>query len=73
MDSAERMTTIQLNSNEKRLFAESAHALRFNDESETSQALSADKLLSPRRKEDIKDDLFTIFNVVQENLVKGGH
>ena len=31
------------------------------------------KLLSPRRSSEVnKDDLFTVFNIVQENVIKGG-
>lgn len=32
----------------------------------------AEKLLEPRRAEDSSDDLFTVFNRIQENIIKGG-
>jgi len=29
-------------------------------------------LLTPKREEDKKDDLWTVYNVIQENIMKGG-
>jgi len=37
-----------------------------------NNTMNAEQLLTPRRKEDISNDLFTTFNVVQENITKGG-
>jgi hypothetical protein len=57
--------------NEKLLeFSNQAHALRFSDDA--NLVIEAQNLLIPRRREDIKRDLFSVFNVVQENLIKGG-
>lgn len=70
--SAERMSTIALSNPEKKFFAEAAHSIRFENSS-MSEAIEAVKLLSPRRSVEInKDDLFTVFNIAQENLIKGG-
>lgn len=53
--------------------AEAAHILRFG-ETEEGQRATIDplKLLAPRRVEDRNADLWTTFNVVQENVIKGG-
>ena len=72
IESADKMASIILSNPEKKLFAEAAHAVRFEDSS-MSEAIEPLKLLNPRRTVEMhKDDLFTVFNVVQENLIKGG-
>jgi len=38
----------------------------------TSSVITPDALLLPRRTEDKNDDLFSVMNVVQENVIKGG-
>ena len=72
LESAERMSSLTLSNPEKKIFSEAAHSLRFENNS-MNEAIEPVKLLSPRRSSEInKDDLFTVFNVVQENLIKGG-
>lgn len=51
-------------------FSTQAHELRFSDDA--NLVIDPQNLLIPRRREDIKRDLFSVFNVVQENLIKGG-
>jgi hypothetical protein len=51
-------------------FSKQAHALRFSDDA--NLVIEPKNLLIPRRREDIKRDLFSVFNVIQENLIKGG-
>lgn len=51
-------------------FSTQAHELRFSDDA--NLVIEPKNLLLPRRREDIKRDLFSVFNVVQENLIKGG-
>lgn len=50
--------------------AKRAFALRWSEETLPS-GLKADDLLKRRRREDASTDLWTTFNTVQENLVKG--
>lgn len=50
-------------------YAESAHMLRFEDSKTT---VKPEQLLRPRRPEDRTNDLWTVFNVVQENAIRGG-
>ena len=59
---------VQLNSDERQAFAESARLLRF----EETSPIPAAALLVPRRVEDTGRDLWTTFNVVQENAIRGG-
>ena len=58
---------IHLLEEEKRAFARSAVALRFEEHLE----VDIDDLLFPQRIEDERDDLYTVFNVIQENLLRG--
>lgn len=75
-DQVSRWKSITLRDSERGALAEAAHALRFpeaHDEEVTKQApINAQALLSPRRSADRATDLWTAFNVVQENTIKGG-
>jgi hypothetical protein len=74
LEHAEFMGSVELTHPEKTIFAEVVHQLRFDgDDSLTKQAIKPEQFLKPRRyQENGKNDLFTIFNVVQENVIKGG-
>jgi hypothetical protein len=54
------------------VFAEFAHMLRFEEGSTLAQTFSPESLLTPRRYSDNGDDLWSVFNRVQENVVRGG-
>lgn len=75
-DQVSRWKSISLQDREREALAEAAHMLRFPDahaEESTKQApITAQALLSPRRSSDRATDLWTAFNVVQENTIKGG-
>ena len=65
--------TLSLNQDEREIFAEAAHVIRFGDtEGETSTPIKPQQLLIPRRYDDKADDLWTTFNVAQENVIRGG-
>jgi hypothetical protein len=51
--------------------AREAHALRYPDE-DARLDIDPSVLLMPRRREDNRADLYTTWNVLQENLIKGG-
>jgi len=82
LDDAEEITeqvqnfkAITVSNQERIILAEAAHQLRFPDahKEEGKQApVSADQLLTSRRGDDRTSDLWTAFNVVQENTIKGG-
>lgn len=64
---------ITLDTGERTAFAEAAHVMRFADADGTvTTPIEPVALLAPRRTEDTKPDLWTVFNVVQENTIKGG-
>lgn len=66
----EHMGNLELPEEKRLEFSRQAHALRFSEDA--NLVIEPQNLLIPRRREDIKHDLFSIFNVVQENLIKGG-
>jgi uncharacterized protein DUF932 len=68
--SVERMEHTQLDQLERLDFAAQAAALRFHGAVETG--LEPSRLLVPRRAEDAGSDLWRTFNVVQENVLRGG-
>lgn len=53
----------------KRDFAEVALKIKFRNR---MPSISANQLLESRREGDRRNDLWTVFNVIQENLMKGG-
>nr|BFD33473.1 DUF932 domain-containing protein [Pigmentibacter ruber] len=57
--------------NDRLNFANEAVNLRWDKENERPE-FEIEKLLKPRRKIDAELDLWTTFNVLQENLVRGG-
>ncbi|KVH28725.1 DUF932 domain-containing protein [Burkholderia cepacia] len=67
------MRAVTLDRDEQHAFARSALALRYEPtDAEVPAPISESQLLAPRRFEDRRDDLWTVFNRVQENLTKGG-
>jgi hypothetical protein len=67
------MRAVTLDRDEQHALARSALALRYDPtDAEAPAPITESQLLSPRRFEDRRDDLWTVFNRVQENLTKGG-
>ncbi|MCB5205151.1 DUF945 domain-containing protein [Neorhizobium sp. T786] len=65
--------SVKLNRDEKEILAEAAHMIRFGDrDGETVTPIKPAQLLVPRRHDDRADDLWTTWNVTQENVIKGG-
>ncbi|MDO3445474.1 DUF932 domain-containing protein [Agrobacterium sp. V1] len=60
---------MRLNEEEKQILAQGAHLLRFGD---AKTPIQPKQLLRQRRADDVADDLWTTWNVVQENTIKGG-
>lgn len=67
----EAMQGITLNQGEQAAFAHAALSLKY-DEGEGAAPVTEADILMPRRFEDRRDDMWTTFNRVQENLLKGG-
>ncbi|MEZ2726810.1 DUF932 domain-containing protein [Pseudomonas putida] len=70
-DQRETMKGIQLGSDLQHAFAEAALAYRY-DPADGPAPVTASQLLAPRRREDATNDLWSTFNRVQENTIKGG-
>jgi Domain of unknown function (DUF932) len=67
-DEIESMRAVRLEAGEREAFAAAALTLRYPDEAPIRPA----QLLSTRRSADTSSDLWTTFNVLQENLLQGG-
>jgi hypothetical protein len=61
-----RWQSIQLDASQQKAFAEKAVEIRG-----TSLAVDLETVLKPHRNMDLHSDLWTVFNVVQENLTRG--
>ncbi|MDO5897227.1 DUF932 domain-containing protein [Agrobacterium sp. Azo12] len=62
-----------LNRDEQLALAEAAHVLRFGDaDGNVATPIQPQKMLGIRRTDDKSNDLWTTWNVVQENTIKGG-
>jgi len=70
-DSRDAMRVITLDDGEAEVFARSALTLKY-DESGKALPITETQILRPRRFDDNRADLWSVFNRVQENLVKGG-
>ena len=67
------MKAVTLNRDEQYAFARSALALRYDpSDTEAPAPVTENQLLAPRRFEDRRNDLWTVFQRTQENLTKGG-
>lgn len=60
---------IELDYEKKYALASAAHEMKFDDRPTPVKPID---FLEVRRPEDNKNDLWTVFNVVQENLINGG-
>jgi hypothetical protein len=63
-------SSVELNSSERDSFALESLSLKYKDLNESP--LQANQLLRPRRQADTRHDLYTTYNVIQENLIRGG-
>ncbi len=63
------MQSLRLPPPAQQAFARAALTYRFGEE---HQPVTTTQILTPRRYEDRQDDLWTIYNRIQESLLKGG-
>jgi hypothetical protein len=66
----ERMETRQMDRGEQVHFAERALAFKYPDVAQSGMVPA--QLLTIRRPQDVADDLYTVLNRCQENLLRGG-
>jgi hypothetical protein len=70
-----KMRTIELSEEQKKNIARSMFKIRKNVEEDAQIEVSDEVLediLSPVRPEDYRNDLWTVFNICQEKMIKGG-
>lgn len=65
----EQMQSLLLPPPAQQALAHAALTYRFGEE---HQPITEEQVLQPRRFEDKKDDLWTVYQRLQENLIKGG-
>ncbi|MEY1278537.1 DUF932 domain-containing protein, partial [Providencia rettgeri] len=65
----EQMQSLLLPPPAQQIFAQAALMYRYGEE---HQPITEAQVLQPRRFEDKKDDLWTVYQRLQENLIKGG-
>ena len=70
-EAVDRMKSVRLDREEQEVFARAAIPLRFNVESPADAPVTVDQVNYCRRRSDSGNDLWSTFNRVQENLVKG--
>jgi hypothetical protein len=63
------MKSVKLNDTYQKVLATSAIAARFEGD---EKPVNTDQVLRPRRQADVANDVWTTFNRIQENLLKGG-
>lgn len=68
-ESIDNMRRITLDRQEQELLSHAALSLKVKTEAEL---VGHSALLRTRRPDDVKSDLWTTFNVIQENMIKGG-
>jgi hypothetical protein len=72
VEKATEWKTIILKPEHKIAYAESAMSIKWEANENNKFPVDAQQLLSPRRLGDTNNDLWTTFNVVQENMIRGG-
>ena len=73
LEAPKQWSRIDLNSDEKQIFAEAVHEIRFGEtEPGARPTIQPLQLLKPRRFDDHGDDLWRVFNVAQEHVIRGG-
>jgi len=71
-DSRDAMRAITLDEGEAEVFARSALALKYDPTDNKPAPITESQILMPRRFDDRRPDLWSVFNRTQENLTKGG-
>ena len=69
IDATEGMKDTRLSSDEQRVLAEASLVARYGED---DSPVRPDQIIAPRRREDVGQSLWQTFNVIQENLIRGG-
>jgi len=71
-ESRDAMRAITLDEGEAEVFARAALALKYDPTGNKPAPITESQILMPRRFDDRRPDLWSVFNRTQENLTKGG-
>lgn len=71
LDKIEQFAQIAVTPEQTKQMVDRALRVRF-DEKQREAMLTSPNLATPRRRADIKSDLWTVFNRIQENTMRGG-
>jgi hypothetical protein len=71
VETMNRMKSIQLNQKQKIEFVKRSLSTRFKENEIEHMNIDYMSLIEPTRKEDESNDLWTVFNVIQEKLLNG--
>ncbi len=71
-ESRDAMRAITLHDSEAEVFARAALALKYDPSDNKPAPITESQILMPRRFDDRRPDLWSVFNRTQENLTKGG-
>src|SRR3546814_20118663 len=63
------MKAVRLSEDERRLLGEVSLVARYGED---ESPLRPEQIIEPRRREDVGDSLWATFNVIQENVIRGG-
>ncbi|NIJ64295.1 hypothetical protein FHR20_001226 [Sphingomonas leidyi] len=69
IDATEAMKDTRLTAPEQQVFAEASLVARYGEE---ESPVRPDQIIAPRRREDVGQSLWSTFNVIQENIMRGG-
>lgn len=74
LERVKKMQERELTASEREEFAKQSLAMRYQEQLEQGLVppIKPEQLLEPRREADRKVDLWHVFNVVQENVIRGG-
>lgn len=71
-ESRDAMRSVVLDDGEAEVFARAALALKYDPTDDKPAPVTESQILMPRRFDDRRPDLWSVFNRAQENLTKGG-
>jgi len=71
VESMNKMKQIQLDEEQAKAFAKKALTTRFEEDQVEAMNFNLDELLEPTRPEDKGNDLWSVFNVIQEKILAG--
>jgi hypothetical protein len=69
IDASEAMKDTRLSQAEQRVLAEASLVARYGED---ESPVRPEQIIEPRRREDVGQNLWTTFNVIQENVLRGG-